>query len=155
MQIEVSKGLHIARTKGRGRRRVISRAALFGAWLVFWLNALLYPCMDAAAALSRNDCGGAAGVVARVPAANHVQPLHAADSGTDLDPLCCHVLSSAPGTVDVGPGVALDHQPGAGSPIDVTGHAQLLTSTRLESLAYQEIPPPRVPLYLRTSRLRN
>ena len=146
---------HVSETNRPRHRKVVVRTALIGAWLVFWLNAILYPCMAAGVAPSRSDCGADLGLVTAASVEYQSVQLHADNTSQALDPPCCHVLSSVPGNTATGLGLATDHQYGHWATGPLTWSATLLAPTRLGSLAYLEIPPPRVPLYLRTSRLRN
>ena len=137
------------------RRGFFARATLLVAWSTFWINALLFPCTDALAALARADCGTGSGSVAAAPALNPLKGLHADDAGEKPDPLCCHVLSPAPVTIHADTAFVTDHQPGDRSPVAAMTTARPFGVTPPEKLAAREIPPPRVPLYLRNSRLLN
>jgi len=136
------------------RRGLFARASMIAAWLIFWINALLFPCTAALAALDPGDCGTSTASVPALPVFNASQQAHAhADDGKNPDPLCCHVLSPVPGTLDAGPGLIAGHQPGAWPPVAVTISPRLLVFTRRQKFALRELPTPAVPLYLRTSRI--
>jgi len=137
------------------RRGFFGRAGLLGAWLIFWINALLFPCMDALAAQARNDCGSGTVAVAAAPVLSSIKGLHADDAGENPDPLCCHVVSPAPATIHADSVFVTDHQLGDWSPVAIVTTTRLFGVTLRGKLAPREIPPPRVPLYLRTSRLLN
>ena len=134
--------------------RGFARAGLVVAWVVFWLNASLFPCCVTIAAAFGGQAGNDSQSVSSVAPAHHPDEPHSGPPGHSPDSPCAYSLSAGPTIIGEYAVLAADRSPQGWFAVDAPVATSPTAINHVANLALARATPPRsLRLYLRTQRL--
>lgn len=146
-----------ARTPAAGRprgRRGFARTGLVMAWLMFWLNAALFPCCEVAAAILCDHAGSASPITSVALPLHIANATHSEPSDHSPDSPCGDVVFARLPLASQHEGMTADRSAPEWVAIDAPVVISSPSTDRTTSPALdRDAPPPPLRLYLRTQRL--
>ncbi len=135
-------------------RRGLAQTGLVMAWLMFWLNAALFPCCEVAAAILGGHAGSGSPVTSVAPASHHAAATRSEPSDHNPGSPCGDAVFAGVPLASQAEGMATDQSApewiAIDAPVVISSPATDLTTTQALDRA---APPPPLRLYLRTQRL--
>lgn len=132
----------------------VARAGLIVGWLVFWLNAALFPCCDAMAAILSGHAEGGMRPSSSASSSPHPEYENSESSDQCPDAPCGEKLGSVPvpaGKFEVNPP---DRSPAVRIAADLAVAMPVEHVFRAPKIGVSRAPPSSLRHYLRTRRLR-
>lgn len=137
----------------RGWNR-FARVAPVLAWVVFWLNAALFPCCDAIAAAFGGRAGTVSQSISAPQPAHHAEDAHSGPPVDSPDSPCAYSLSAGPTIVGEYEVPTADRSLQEWFAVAAPVAISLTAIDRSSNLALgRAAPPPSLRFYLRTQRL--
>jgi hypothetical protein len=134
--------------------RGFARVGLAVAWVVFWLNTVLFPCCEVAAAVLGGHADNGSRSASAAPQLHHSDGTHSEPLDHGPDSPCGYTLISGPPLVGEYGVLTPDRSPLEWFAVDAPVATSLTAVNHSANLALaRAAPPPSLRLYLRTQRL--